>query len=685
MIAVMVRVDPPLLRAMRRINPYAPGDAGLEGRAWNHRDALTGSAVTLRADARRLHREAFREIAPVLQAALEREREQHHAHLGASLTHLETRLFADYARHSVLDSTKVARADEFAAKLLATLRIIGTENSVAWWNVARDYVDTIDIQPGSIIVDLAEEMYLRDRALQRSSSLPSSIDPADVSDQLRRSATDDWWVVEDWARSRIRLTRTKPQTDATALGGPLRIDGGGALVRTIPSAASALERSRLQRPQRVHAHDPDVDLLALTDRSTIEIETSNERLRVEIVNRPRGALSWGREKGHLFVEAPPLAGLRARLQSRGIVVVRDEAEGVKWLEREGTSVPVRSHASPGNEGVSFGMDKFGIFGDLTITTTHGTASQRFRWIEPGEFIMGSPEGEAGRDSDEGPQHAVEITRGYWLADTACTQALWKVLTGKDPSHFKGDARPVENVSWSDAREALDGLNTLVPACAADLPTEAEWEFACRAGSTGPFSFGETVTTDQANFHGNFPYRDGPRGIYRSETLPAASFAPNQWGLYQMHGNVWEWCADGTRGYQQASVKDPFGEAKGESSRVVRGGSWFDVAGGARSAYRGAIPPGYRFRDLGFRFCLRSVKPSTLPPGGRPSSPEPGGRPSSPEPGGRPSSPEPGGRPSSPEPGGRGTEKSADKPAKGLVDRLVETATKPFKGKRGRKS
>ncbi|MBS0600909.1 MAG: formylglycine-generating enzyme family protein, partial [Proteobacteria bacterium] len=252
--------------------------------------------------------------------------------------------------------------------------------------------------------------------------------------------------------------------------------------------------------------------------------------------------------------------------------------------------------------------RYGVYADLHIETRHARASQRLRWIEPGSFRMGSPDNEPGRYDNEGPQHPVTLTRGFWLADTACTQALWQAVTGGNPSRFEDDPQnPVERVSWNDVQIFLRALEGLLPGAEACLPNEAQWEYACRAGTDTPFSFGAQITSAQVNYDGNFPYAGGSKGEYRGRTVPVKSLPANDWGLYEMHGNVWEWCADGLRTYDEAPQQDPEGPA-GSAQRAVRGGSWIGVAGGARSACRGAGGPGVAggFLDgLGFRLCLRS--------------------------------------------------------------------------------
>jgi formylglycine-generating enzyme required for sulfatase activity len=261
---------------------------------------------------------------------------------------------------------------------------------------------------------------------------------------------------------------------------------------------------------------------------------------------------------------------------------------------------------------AWGDDNFGLFADITISTLSAVVIQRLRWIEPGNFWMGSPENELERADREGPQHTVTLSQGFWLADTACTQGLWEAVMARNPSEFKGDDQlPVESVSWFDVQEFLGKLEALLPGCRAGLPTEAEWEYACRAGTQTPFSFGEGISPDEVNYYGEFPYAGGEKGLYRRKTVPVKSLPSNGWGLYQMHGNVWEWCEDELRSYDGEPQRDPVGQGgkSEEAPRAVRGGSWFNDARGARSAFRCAYQPGDANDYLGFRLCLRSIEPS----------------------------------------------------------------------------
>ena len=157
---------------------------------------------------------------------------------------------------------------------------------------------------------------------------------------------------------------------------------------------------------------------------------------------------------------------------------------------------------------TMGRDNFGLYADLTVNAV----TQRFRWINPGAFLMGSPETEAERDDDE-TQHQVTLTHGYWLADTPCSQAFWMAVMGENPSEFNQNTNnPVEQVSWHEVQDFILKLNAQFPDLAARLPTEAEWEYACRAGTITPFSFGENITPEQVNYWGNDSYNHGAERI-----------------------------------------------------------------------------------------------------------------------------------------------------------------------------
>lgn len=233
------------------------------------------------------------------------------------------------------------------------------------------------------------------------------------------------------------------------------------------------------------------------------------------------------------------------------------------------------------------------------------------WIRPGEFVMGSPDNESGRMADrEGPQTRVRISQGYWLGKYPVTQGQWQALMGNNPSHFKGSNLPVERVSWNDAMEFCKRLNDqerragrLPSGYTYTLPSEGQWEYAARAGTTTRFYTGNSDSDlERAGwFRGNAggSWFSGNAG---GSTKAVGQKVPNAWGLYDIHGNVWEWTRSWYGNYPGGSVEDYEGPASG-SFRVLRGGSWSIPAQGCRSAYRGRYTPGIRYFNLGFRLAL----------------------------------------------------------------------------------
>ena len=241
------------------------------------------------------------------------------------------------------------------------------------------------------------------------------------------------------------------------------------------------------------------------------------------------------------------------------------------------------------------IDEFGVYADLNVKGV----IQCFRLIESGTFRMGSSGLEKERYDWEIP-HQVTLSKPLWLADTACTQALWEVVMGGNPSHFDGDKNnPVENVSWNYIQTFIQVLNTMRSDLALKLPTEAQWEYACRAGSITEFSFGHNIMTEQVNYRSSIPYAGGKVGLDREKTVPVKSLEANTWGLYEMHGNVREWCQDWFGDYMTENITDPEGPKTGKS-RVLRGGSWISYGGHCRAAARRPRDPLYSSYDFGFR-------------------------------------------------------------------------------------
>ncbi|PYS93012.1 MAG: hypothetical protein DMF64_06825 [Acidobacteria bacterium] len=227
------------------------------------------------------------------------------------------------------------------------------------------------------------------------------------------------------------------------------------------------------------------------------------------------------------------------------------------------------------------------------------AGIEFVWIPAGSFMMGSENG----GSDEKPVHRVTIADGFYIGKYEVTQAQWQAVMGNNPSNFKGcDNCPVEQVSWDDAVSFIAKLNAQNDGYTYRLPTEAEWEYAARAGTTTAFAFGDSLSSEQANFDGDYPYGGAAKGVYR-QTRPVGSFQPNAFGLFDMHGNVWEWCQDWYHGSYAGAPTDGSAWLSGgeQKYRMLRGGSWLNgLAFNLRSADRNWDTPDLRNVVIGFR-------------------------------------------------------------------------------------
>lgn len=243
------------------------------------------------------------------------------------------------------------------------------------------------------------------------------------------------------------------------------------------------------------------------------------------------------------------------------------------------------------------------------------------YIPGGTFLMGAPETELESLNQERPQHQVTVP-AFFMGATPITQAQWRQVAssigqGKEPLEanpsrfsFRGDNHPVERVSWHDATEFCLRLSRHTKR-EYRLPSEAEWEYVCRAGTTTPFHCGETILTDLANYNGNYVYGSGAKGGYRETITPVDTFPPNAFGLYDMHGNVWEWCQDSWHdSYEKAPTDGSAWVSRNSSTRVLRGGSWVDYPRLCRSASRFDYYPVDRVNGLGFRVvcCAPRTQP-----------------------------------------------------------------------------
>ncbi|GHT84971.1 hypothetical protein AGMMS49960_02070 [Betaproteobacteria bacterium] len=236
---------------------------------------------------------------------------------------------------------------------------------------------------------------------------------------------------------------------------------------------------------------------------------------------------------------------------------------------------------------------FATEAEKTFTNSIGT---EFILIPAGSFIMGADENDKDADDDETPQHRVSINQTFYLGKYPVTQGEWEAVMGSNPSKFKGRSNPVEQVSWNDVQTFIQRLNTKEGTNKYRLPTEAEWEYAARAGTKSTYSLG-----DDKGELGVYAWYDGNSG---DQTHPVGQKKPNPWGLYDMHGNVYEWVNDwyDVSYYSRSPSTDPAGPSSGQY-RVLRGGSWYSLDWLLRSAFRGNNSPELRFLNVGFRLAL----------------------------------------------------------------------------------
>jgi formylglycine-generating enzyme required for sulfatase activity/tetratricopeptide (TPR) repeat protein len=338
-----------------------------------------------------------------------------------------------------------------------------------------------------------------------------------------------------------------------------------ALDRLAPRSAEAERQDRIERQRR----EGEAKLAhALRDLYSGALTTA--------FNAVQGLWSPGQEQR----QPDNLTGLRAIAEEHGIADERLNEIHDKFRRQWRKAHPPRRDRRPGDP----------FLNDLGM---------KFAWIPPGTFLMGGAADDPDRLDNETP-HRVTLTSGFWMGVHPVTQAQWRTLMGVNPSCFQDDARPVEMVSWDDCREFLRRLSRS-DGRTYRLPTEAEWEYACRAGTTTPFSFGATLRSESANYD---PAVGSGSKAGGGQTTAVGSFAANAWGLFDMHGNVWEWCADWYDEYDPSAATDPQGPRFG-TARVLRGGSWGSKARGCRAACRNGGTPGLRNNAWGFRVVLQA--------------------------------------------------------------------------------
>ncbi|WP_442770255.1 formylglycine-generating enzyme family protein [Zoogloea ramigera] len=626
-LACCVRVEPALLRSLRLMHPDTAAEPGLEALVWGHPSAVTaGYRFCEIARARQAnYRARFAALDAAAQDEILRRMLATHAHRGRATETVEALIWRAHTGRDAPPGEPAERMGEAAAWLPRAAASAGA----GLGDVAEYARDLLYRQGGDTALCRDNSPALaRLWLMTGQESIPQGLRSEDIDAAwIAQPRPFYYHLAQRDGRLFIEQAPDRGPPDRALQFGSKYLDARTGEWREAPQGrlagsevhiAGRFEWFREDGTVRDWLEAPGDDgvrELRLGDApagAVFTLRAGDQILQLGLLPRPSWAREWGFDAEGLYAQAPSPLGGEVRLHATPWV---SEAWQGSWPPG-----PRAFQALPkliGQEGMRLGADlQYGLYLDVPF----GNATQRFRWIEPGEFLMGSPEGEPERDGDEGPQHVVRLTEGYWLAETACSQAVWETVMGNNPSRFKDDPQnPVENVSWDDvAGEGgfLRRLEKLLPGVEASLPTEAEWEYACRAGTKDAFNWGSaTLLLEQANYDASTAYNGGLTGEYRQKTVPVKSFTPNAWGLYQMHGNVWEWCADGARAYDGTPQVNPRGETGDEedSSRVFRGGSWFSAPDFLRAACRIPWSRDWRDDDEGFRFLLRSASPGAEHP------------------------------------------------------------------------
>ncbi|WP_437636217.1 SUMF1/EgtB/PvdO family nonheme iron enzyme [Sorangium sp. So ce854] len=555
-------VQPGLLRAMRRLLPAWQADAATEADAWSHADvrAADATGLVLHAEAtERLRRQFAAEVEADLKRRVSAAIGRWHEALPKELLRAETLVW-----HALVPSAvaappgDIADAQAFVQRLAVSARRGGGDP--AFTAAARRYGRTLLAAMPDAAYDTVPSLKTVWAATSQGVSdvrVPPSIDARAIYEELDRAGEPRWWGVHH-VGGRLVFT-------ASASGAWPSLDRGpGSPVAWLVAARPEMIVKRGQDARGTQILLGDNLSIPLHPGESMDLRTD----RCAVTVRPWRKESWA---------------------------------------------------------TAAGRDRFGLWAD---TEVNGVLLG-FRWISPGRFRMGSPWGEAGHLGNEVPQHLVTWTTGLWLADTPVTQALWEAVMGDNPSRFRSPERPVETVSWEDCHEFLRRLNALVPGLDARLPSEAEWEHACRAGTDtatwlGDLPYVDYVSTSLESivwWRGNLEEQSNPKNNPYSKqgshstpwpqeqhdhsddgTGPVQRKEPNPLGLYDMLGNVYEWCLDAWHGYSKVDEINPPAVDSAGSTRVVRGGSWDSFVGCFRAAHRLAYKVSSRADHLGFRLA-----------------------------------------------------------------------------------
>jgi len=581
-------IEPELLRTLCELLPFQQGNTGIEAEVYLHPDVQFGlTSIAIKPSQREHYQQQFKQLPVALKQQVFDCIQQHHS-----------AQFAAVWAESILNAeplmpVKAALVKQAEALMLRLAkRYYNQPTHDGMMRFARRHLSRINTQQqhkkpyASALYGLAYRA-----AIEQGKAIPKHLDSSIVNQVIRQSSEV----------TQYQLYQIGEHCFICAMDDK-RLQQRG-LVGQVLARFSTVQTTLLINQQSLSLPIEQYPL-----RNDLQIDTGQEYLTIRALKKPSWASTMTLQDGY------PRASLMLAGQRYDLVLKASETRHAMhdWDFAHG--------------GPEVDHDELGLYADIPLSGV----VQRFRYIEPGSFIMGSPEDEQGRFGDETP-HQATLTQGYWMADTACTQELWQAVMGKNPAHFQENLQnPVENVSWLEIQRFIARIKQQLPELMIQLPSEAQWEYACRAGTSSAFSFEGEISLDPVNYRGLWELENDKNGDYKwhsdakQKTVPVKSLPANPWGLYEMHGNVWEWCFDEWEqnlgreavvnpvqgqfksGVKPDTVLDSRMLENGDDTsveRVLRGGSWNGIGRYCRSAIRLRNDADNRNVNMGFRLSL----------------------------------------------------------------------------------
>ncbi|MCB1949533.1 formylglycine-generating enzyme family protein [Nitrosomonas sp.] len=596
-----VRVEPALLRAVRHRLPLSEVDIGHEVAAWHHDDVVpTQLGFYYQKNSIKQYRQQFKAMAdenPELAKIITRLIRNYHRHVFQTQRDEELLILEQLMKDNLdaedreeIESARLAMCELIKASI-EQKQEIPTLPSFLENLLDRQHEEVLSKNPCYQAIWAGR---LDKQGVNSEVVIPDDWDMQTIMSFLEsKTSKQQTYVLYQQGVRELKLTLSdqfQEKADGFKSGSMLAefVTSSSCMLRQLTGTLGTSTNTLLPL-NKIGQY-----VFTLEEQEKQKLHIGGEELTVERFTKPDWAILIANATAGLYMESVDNKGNVYRWYWHP--PEWDATQGMLpgfWFYLPGSATTLKPDWA-----TDAGRDRYGFYADAEIIGI----TQRFRWIEPNSFMMGSPEDEAGRYDNE-TQHQVILTQGYWLADTACTQELWQAVMGDNPSRFEGNNRPVEDVSWDDIGNFLEQINKLHPELKLRLPTEAEWENACRAGTDTAFNFGDEIGLGKANYRGTWEYESldkwGKGAL--EQTAAVKSYPPNAWGLYEMHGNVWEWCSGWYDDYPSESVTDSQGPESGDG-RVLRGGSWFIGGRLCRSAFRDHFVPSHRYGNSGFRLA-----------------------------------------------------------------------------------